>query len=43
MDNRTSWKTVVPHFTIKASRGEKNILNEAEKHIFDDKKILHNS
>ena len=38
-DNRTSWKTVVPNFTNKASRGEKTILNEAEKHISDDKKI----
>ena len=38
-DNRTFWKTVVPLFTNKASRGEKIILNEAEKHISDDKKI----
>ena len=38
-DNRTFWKTVVPLFTNKASRGEKIILTEAEKHISDDKKI----
>ena len=38
-DNRTFWKTVVPLFTNKASRGEKIILNEAEKHISNDKKI----
>ena len=38
-DNRTFWKTVVPFFSNKASRGEKIILNEAEKHISDDKKI----
>ena len=31
--------TVVPLFTNKASRGEKIILTEAEKHISDDKKI----
>ena len=37
--NRTFWKTVVPLFTNKASRGEKIILTEAEKHISDDKKI----
>ena len=42
-DNRTFWKTVVPLFTNKASRGEKTILNEAEKHISADKKNLHNS
>ena len=39
-DNRTFWKTVVPLFTNKASRGEKIILTEAEKHISDDKKIF---
>ena len=38
-ENRTFWKTVVPLFTNKASRGEKIILNEAEKHISNDKKI----
>ena len=38
-DNRTFWKTAVPLFTNKASRGEKIILTEAEKHISDDKKI----
>ena len=38
-DNRTFWKTVVPLFTNKASRGEKIILTEAEKHISDDKRI----
>ena len=38
-DNRTFWKTVVPLFTNKASRGEKIILTEAEKHISDDKKL----
>ena len=32
-DNRTFWKTVVPLFTNKASRGEKIILTEAEKHF----------
>ena len=42
-ENRTFWKTVVPLFTNKASRGEKTILNEAEKHISADKKNLHNS
>ena len=40
-DNRTFCKTVVPLFTNKASRGEKITLNEAEKHISDDKK-MHN-
>ena len=39
-DNRTFWKTVVSLFTNKASRGEKTILTEAEKHISDDKKIF---
>ena len=38
-DNRTFWKTVVPLFTNKASRGEKIILNKAQKHISDDKKV----
>ena len=38
-DNRTFWKTVVPLFTNKVSRGEKIILTEAGKHISDDKKI----
>ena len=38
-DNRTFWKTVVPLFSNKVSRGEKIILTEAEKHISDDKKI----
>ena len=38
-DNRTFWLTVVPLFAIKASKGEKIILNEAEQHISDDKKI----
>ena len=38
-DNRTFWKTVVPLFTNKASRGEKIILTEAEKHISNDKKL----
>ena len=37
--NRTFWKTVVPFFSNKASTGEKIILNEAEKHISDDKKL----
>ena len=37
-DNRNFWKTVVPLFPNKASRGEKIILNEAEKHISDDRK-----
>ena len=31
--NRTFWKTVVPLFTSKPSRGEKIILTEAEKHF----------
>ena len=35
-------KTVVPLFTKTASKGEKIILNEAEKHISDDKKNMHN-
>ena len=39
-DNRTFWKTVVPLFTNKASKGGKIILNEAEKHISDNKKIF---
>ena len=38
-DNRTFWKTVVPLFTNKVSRGEKIILTEVEIHISDDKKI----
>ena len=38
-DNRNFWESVVPLFTNKASRGEKIILNEAEKHISDGKKI----
>ena len=38
-DNRIFWQTVVPLFTKKASKGEKIILNEAEKHISDDKQI----
>ena len=38
-ENRTFWKTVVPLFTNKASRGEKIILTEAEGHIPDDKRI----
>ena len=38
-DNRVFWKTVVPLFTNKTSRGEKIIHNEAEKHISDDKKM----
>ena len=38
-DNRTCWQTVVPLYTKKTSKGEKIILNEAEKHISDDKKI----
>ena len=38
-DNRTFWQTAVPLFTKKASKDEKIILNEAEKHISDDKKI----
>ena len=38
-DNRTLWQTAVPLFTKKASKDEKIILNEAEKHISDDKKI----
>ena len=37
-DNRTFWESVVSLFTNKASGGEKIILNEAEKHISDDKK-----
>ena len=32
-DNRPFWKTVVPLYTKKASKGEKIILNKAEKHI----------
>ena len=35
-DNRTFWKTFVPLFTNKVSRGEKIILTEAEKYISDD-------
>ena len=38
-DNRTFWKTAVPLSTNKASKGEKIILNEGEKHTSDDKKI----
>ena len=38
-DNRTFWKTAVPLFSNKASRDEMIILNEAEKHTSDDKKI----
>ena len=38
-DNRTFWQTVVPLFTRKASKGETITLNEAEKHISDNKKI----
>ena len=38
-DNRTFWKTVVPLFTNKASRGEKIILTGAEERIPDDKRI----
>ena len=38
-NNRTFWKTVVPHFINKAWRGEKTSLTEPKKHIFDDKKI----
>ena len=44
-DNRTFWKTFVPLFTNKVSRGEKIILTEAEKHISHDKiffKIFNN-
>ena len=37
-DSRTFWQTVVRLFTKKASKGEKIILNEAEKHISDNKK-----
>ena len=39
-DNRTFWRTIVPLFTKKAAEGEKIVLNEAEKHISDDTKIL---
>ena len=39
-DNKTFWKTVVPLFINKTSRGENIILNKAEKHISGDKKIL---
>ena len=35
-NNGTFWKTVVPLFTNKVSRGEKIILTEAEKYISDD-------
>ena len=38
-DNKTFWKTVVTLFSNKASRGEMIVLNEAEKHTSDDKKI----
>ena len=38
-DNRTFWRTVVPFFRNKASRGEKITLTETEKHISDDRKI----
>ena len=31
-------KTFIPLFTNKVSRADKIILNEAEKHISDDKK-----
>ena len=41
-DNRTFWKTVVSLFTNKASRCEKIILTEAEKHVSDDKKNMQN-
>ena len=40
MNNRTFWQSVVPLFTKKASKGEKVILNEAEKHISDNKKYV---
>ena len=39
-DNRNFWQTVVPVITKKSSKGEKITLNEAEKHISDDKKIF---
>ena len=38
-DNRIFWETIVPLFTKKAAKGEEIILNEAEKHISDDKEI----
>ena len=38
-NDQFSKRKVVPLFTNKASRDEKIILTEAEKHISDDKKI----
>ena len=35
-NNKTFWKTVVPLFSNKASRGEVITLNEVEKHTSDD-------
>ena len=38
-DNSNFWQPIVSLFTKKASKGEKIILNEEEKHISGDKKI----
>ena len=39
VDKRIFWETIVPLFTKKAPKGEEIILNQAEKHISDDKEI----
>ena len=38
-DNRTFWKTVVPLFTNKPSRGAKIILKEGNKNITNDSEL----
>ena len=38
-DNRTFWKTVVPLFTNKPSRGAKIILKEGNKNILNDSEL----
>ena len=41
MENRTFLKTVVPLFTNKPSESE-NIINNGDKSISDERKILSN-
>ena len=38
-DNRTFWKTVVPLFTNKPSKGEKVILKEGSKNTTNDAEL----
>ena len=38
-NNRTFWKTVVPLFTNKLSRGEKVILKEGNKNVTNDAEL----